>query len=169
MITHSRRRVVGWHLELRCRAKESITLVEQAAAARCVRPGTLTLGTDNGSAFTARQFKLILSGLGIAHRRGGLPRPREPGLHRELVRQAQGALRLAARVRDPRRGQGGDRHSHRRLPPPASLGPELQNPSRGRPDLGRCPRRPTNPRGLNCQRARGAGQSLPGGSSGRLR
>ena len=46
------REIVGWHLELRCRAKESIALVEQAAAARRVRPGTLTLGTDNGSAFT---------------------------------------------------------------------------------------------------------------------
>jgi putative transposase len=69
------REIVGWHLELRCRAKESIALVEQAAAARATRPQTLTLGTDNGSAFTARQFKLVLSGLGIAHRRGGYRDP----------------------------------------------------------------------------------------------
>ena len=69
------REIVGWHLELRCRAKESIALVEQAAAARTIQPGTLTLGTDNGSAFTARAFKLVLSGLGIAHRRGGYRDP----------------------------------------------------------------------------------------------
>jgi putative transposase len=40
-----------------------------------VPPGTLTIGTDNGSAFTARAFKLVLSGLGIAHRRGGYRDP----------------------------------------------------------------------------------------------
>jgi putative transposase len=56
---------------LRCRATESIALVEQAVATRGVAAGTLTLGTDNGSAFTARAFKLVLSGLGVAHRRGG--------------------------------------------------------------------------------------------------
>jgi putative transposase len=69
------REIVGWHLELRCRAKESMALVEQAALARAIRPGSLTLGTDNGSAFTARAFKLVLSGLGIGHRRGGYRDP----------------------------------------------------------------------------------------------
>ena len=69
------REIVGWHLELRCRAKESIALVEHAAAARAITPRTLTLGTDNGSAITARAFMLVLSGLGIAHRRGGYRDP----------------------------------------------------------------------------------------------
>ena len=69
------REIVGWHLELRCRAKESIALVEAAVAARGIGSGTLTLGTDNGSAFTARAFKLVLSGLGVAHRRGGYRDP----------------------------------------------------------------------------------------------
>jgi putative transposase len=69
------REIVGWHLELRCRAKESISLIERAVAARAIAPGTLTLGTDNGSAFTARAFKLVLSGLGVAHRRGGYRDP----------------------------------------------------------------------------------------------
>src|SRR5215207_5089857 len=63
------REIVAWHLETRCRAKEAIALIERAAAERAVAPGTLTLGTDNGSAFTARAFKAILAGLGIAHRR----------------------------------------------------------------------------------------------------
>ena len=69
------REIVGWHLELRCRATEAVALVEQAVATRGVAPGTLTLGTDNGSAFTARAFNLVLAGLGIAHRRGGYRDP----------------------------------------------------------------------------------------------
>ena len=69
------REIIGWHLETRCRAKEAIGLIEQAAAERDIPPGTLTLGTDNGSAFTARAFKAVLAGLGIAHRRGGYRDP----------------------------------------------------------------------------------------------
>jgi putative transposase len=69
------REIVGWHLELRCRATEAITLIERAAAQRAIAPGTLTLGTDNGSAFTARAFKLVLAGLGVTHRRGGYRDP----------------------------------------------------------------------------------------------
>jgi putative transposase len=69
------REIVGWHLELRCRADESVTLVDRTAAARGIRPGTLTLGTDNGSAFTARTFKLALGERGITHRRGGYRDP----------------------------------------------------------------------------------------------
>lgn len=69
------REIVGWHLELRCRAAESIALIERAAGAQGIVPGLLTLGTDNGSAFTARRFKAVLSGLGITHRRGGYRDP----------------------------------------------------------------------------------------------
>ena len=39
------------------------------------RAGTLTLGTDNGSAFTARATRLVISGLGVKHRRGGYRDP----------------------------------------------------------------------------------------------
>jgi putative transposase len=69
------REITGWHLETRCRAMEAIALIERAAAERAIAPGTLTLGTDNGSAFTARTFKTALSGLGIVHRRGGYRDP----------------------------------------------------------------------------------------------
>jgi len=69
------REIVAWHLQTRCRAKEAIGLIERAAAERAIAPGTLTLGTDNGSAFTARTFKAVLTGLGIAHRRGGYRDP----------------------------------------------------------------------------------------------
>jgi putative transposase len=69
------REIVAWHIEVRCRAREAITLVERAATERAIAPGTLTLATDTGSAFTARAFKAVLAGLGIAHRRGGYRDP----------------------------------------------------------------------------------------------
>jgi putative transposase len=69
------RELVGWGLEVRCRAVEAIAVVERAALEQAIVPGTLTLGTDNGSAFTARRFRGLLSGLGVAHRRGGYRDP----------------------------------------------------------------------------------------------
>ena len=69
------REIVGWDLTIRCRAVEAIAVIEAAVADQGIRPGTLTLGTDNGSAFTARATRLVLSGLGVAHRRGGYRDP----------------------------------------------------------------------------------------------
>ena len=69
------REIVGWGLETRCRAVEAIQVVERMVAEQGIPPGTLTLGTDNGSAFTARRFRQVLSWLGIAHRRGGYRDP----------------------------------------------------------------------------------------------
>lgn len=69
------REITGWSLELRCRADEAIAVVEHAVRSQGIVAGQLTLGTDNGSAFTARRFKAVLSKLGIAHRRGGYRDP----------------------------------------------------------------------------------------------
>ena len=69
------REIVGWELTVRCRAREAIAVIEQAVLEQGIRPGMLTLGTDNGSAFTARATRLVLSGLGVAHRRGGYRDP----------------------------------------------------------------------------------------------
>ena len=69
------REIVAWQLELRCRADEAIALVERAAAAYGIQEGELTLGSDNGSAFTARRFREKLAALGIRHRRGGYRDP----------------------------------------------------------------------------------------------
>jgi len=69
------REIVGWELSLRCRALEAIAVIEAAVAEQGILPGTLTLGTDNGSAFTARATRLVMSGLGVAHRRGGYRDP----------------------------------------------------------------------------------------------
>jgi putative transposase len=70
------REIVGWSLELRCRAAEATALIKQAVDEQRILPGTLTLGTDNGSAFTARSTRLAISGLGVSHRRGGYRDPR---------------------------------------------------------------------------------------------
>jgi putative transposase len=64
------REIVGWEQSLRCRAQEAIAVIETAVREQGILPGTLTLGTDNGSAFTARATRLVMSGLGVAHRRG---------------------------------------------------------------------------------------------------
>jgi putative transposase len=69
------REIVGWSLELRCRSEEAAALVNGAVTARGVGPGTLTLGTDNGSAFTSRDFRARLAEHGITHRRGGYRDP----------------------------------------------------------------------------------------------
>lgn len=65
------REITGWSLDLRCRQREAFAVVEAAAFKREIVPQTLTLGTDNGSAYTSRTFRTKLSGLGITHRRGG--------------------------------------------------------------------------------------------------
>jgi putative transposase len=69
------REIVAWQLGLRCRAEEAITLVDRAVAMHAIEAGELVLGSDNGSAFTARRFKARLAELGIHHRRGGYRDP----------------------------------------------------------------------------------------------
>jgi putative transposase len=69
------REIVGWDLTLRCRAQEAIAVIEAAVRDQGILPGTLTLGTDNGSAFTAKATRLVISGLGVRHRRGGYRDP----------------------------------------------------------------------------------------------
>jgi putative transposase len=74
------REIVAWQLSLRCRADEAIALVEYAAAAHEIQPGELTLGTDNGTQFTARRFRERLAKHGIKHRRGGYRDPESQAL-----------------------------------------------------------------------------------------
>ena len=50
-------------------------MIETAVRDQGILAGTLTLGTDNGSAFTARATRLVISGLGVRHRRGGYRDP----------------------------------------------------------------------------------------------
>lgn len=69
------REITGWALDVRCRKEEAIAVINTAVSQRGVLPGTLTLGTDNGSAYTSRQFRARLSELGVTHRRGGYRDP----------------------------------------------------------------------------------------------
>jgi putative transposase len=50
-------------------------VIRQAVDEQRILPGTLTLGTDNGSAFTARSTRLAISALGVTHCRGGYRDP----------------------------------------------------------------------------------------------
>jgi putative transposase len=69
------REIVAWQLSLRCRADEAIAVVDRAVALHGIEPGELTLGSDNGSAFTARRFRARLGELEVRHRRGGYRDP----------------------------------------------------------------------------------------------
>jgi putative transposase len=69
------REIPGFSLDLRCRRQEAEAVIEAAVAAHSIEPGRLTLGTDNGTAYTSRGFRAHLKDLGIAHRRGGYRDP----------------------------------------------------------------------------------------------
>lgn len=69
------RQIPAWTLDTRTRAAEAIGCVEAAVLAHQIKPGELTLGTDNGSQFTARDFRRHISDRGITHRRGGYRDP----------------------------------------------------------------------------------------------
>ena len=112
------REIVGWSLELRCRADEAIAVVERAAAAYAIQPGELVLGSDNGSAFTARRFRSRLAALGIRHRRGGYRDPESQAFIESWfgkLKQREVWLNEYETLDDARRGIGGyvDRYHHR--------------------------------------------------------
>lgn len=112
------REIVAWSLELRCRADEAIAVVEQAAAVHGIQPGELTLGSDNGSAFTARRFRAKLGELGIKHRRGGYRDPESQAFIESWfgkLKEREVWLNEYETLDDARRGIGGyvDRYHHR--------------------------------------------------------
>jgi putative transposase len=112
------REIVAWQLELRCRADEAIAVVERAAASYGIEPGELTLGSDNGSAFTARRFRTRLGELGIRHRRGGYRDPESQAFIESWfgkLKEREVWLNEYETLDDARRGIGGyvDRYHHR--------------------------------------------------------
>ena len=112
------REIVGWSLELRCRADEAIAVVERAVAVHGIEPGELVLGSDNGSAFTARRFKAKLAELGIRHRRGGYRDPESQAFIESWfgkLKEREVWLNEYESLADARRGIGGyvDRYHHR--------------------------------------------------------
>jgi putative transposase len=112
------REIIAWHVELRCRADEAIALIERAAALHAIEPGELTLGSDNGSAFTARRFRARLAELGIRHRRGGYRDPESQAFIESWfgkLKEREVWLNEYETLDDARRGIGGyvDRYHHR--------------------------------------------------------
>ncbi len=112
------REIVAWQLSLRCRADEAIAVVERAVALHGIEPGELTLGSDNGSAFTARRFKARLVELGITHRRGGYRDPESQAFIESWfgkLKEREVWLNDYETLDDARRGIGGyvDRYHHR--------------------------------------------------------
>jgi putative transposase len=112
------REIVAWHLQLRCRAIEAEQLILRAAAVYAIEPGELTLGSDNGSAFTARRFKAKLAELGIRHRRGGYRDPESQAFIESWfgkLKQREVWLNEYETLDDARHGIGGyvDRYHHR--------------------------------------------------------
>ena len=93
-------------------------MIERATAAHAMEPGELTLGSDNGSAFTARRFKASLAELGIAHRRGGYRDPESQAFTESWFGKLQERevwLNEYETLDDACRGIGGyvDRYHHR--------------------------------------------------------
>jgi putative transposase len=112
------REIVGWELSLRCRADEAITVIDQAVKAYGIQPGELTLGSDNGSAFTARRFRARLAELKIRHRRGGYRDPESQAFIESWfgkLKQREVWPNEYETLDDARRGIGGhiDRYHHR--------------------------------------------------------
>jgi len=69
------REITGWAIDVRCRQIEATAVINAAVAERGIPAGTLTLGTDNGTAYTSRSFQARLAERGIAYRRGGYRDP----------------------------------------------------------------------------------------------
>ena len=69
------REIAAWSIDVRCRAHEATAVIDRAIEQHGVGPGRLTLGTDNGTAYTSRSFRARLAEQGIAHRRGGYRDP----------------------------------------------------------------------------------------------
>jgi putative transposase len=112
------REIVAWQLELRCRADEAIAVVERAVTLHGIEPGELVLGSDNGSAFTARRFRGRLTEFGIKHRRGGYRDPESQAFIESWfgkLKEREVWLNEYETLDDARRGIGGyvDRYHHR--------------------------------------------------------
>jgi len=83
-----------------------------------IESGELTLGSDNGSAFTARRFRARLGELGIRHRRGGYRDPESQAFIESWfgkLKEREVWLNEYETLDDARQGIGGyvDRYHHR--------------------------------------------------------
>ena len=141
------REITGWALDVRCRAPEAIAVIDAAVADRGVPPGTLTLGTDNGTAYTSRAFRGRLGEHEITHRRGGYRDPESQA----FIESWFSKLKQRCVWREEFETLDEARHTIGpyidALPPPAPQRAGLPHAARSRGDLERS-RRPVNPSGL---------------------
>ena len=121
------REIVGFSLAVRCRANEAIAVFEAAIAGSGFVPDEvqvgeaaerLTVGTDNGSAFTSRAFRAVLAEREVAHRRGGYRDPESQAFIESWfakLKEREVWLNEYETLEDARRGIGGyvDRYHHR--------------------------------------------------------
>ena len=75
MVDCCAREIPAFGLDLRCRRQDAEAVIEAAVCTHSIEPDQLTLGTDNGTAYTSRGFRARLAELGITHRRGGHSEP----------------------------------------------------------------------------------------------
>ena len=150
------REIVGWSLELRCRAAEATAVIKQAVDEQRILPGTLTLGTDNGSAFTARSTRLAISALGVTHRRGGYRDPESQAFIESWFRylKERCVWRNEFETLDQAREVIAAYIDHYHDRPHSRL--DYRHTARGARHVGRCAGSATENRGLNRQRGKGA-------------
>lgn len=110
------RRITAWSLDLRAWAAVAERLIAGAVFELGIRAGQLTLGTDNGSAFTARRFRAALAGLGIAHRRGGYRDPQSQAFIESWFAKLKEREVWRSEYETPGAGASGHRRLHRTLP-----------------------------------------------------
>jgi len=129
---------------------------KHAVDEQAILPGTLTLGTDNGSAFTARSTRLAISALGLTHRRGGYRDPESQAFIESWLRylKERCVWRNAFETLDQAREviAAYIDHYHDRPPQPT----RLQDAARSARNVGRCDSTTTKTRGLNRQHGEGA-------------
>ena len=142
-------------------APEAEAVIEAGAEAHAIEPGQLTLGTDNGSAFTARRFRARLEELGDHPPPRRLPRPR---VARPSSSPGSGSSRSAwiwrseyETLDDARAAIAAyvERYHHR---PHSGLGYRTPKEVRKTWEDAQEIEATTKSRGLRCQRWRGPGQ-----------
>src|SRR3954447_22464018 len=74
-IDYCTREIVGWALDIAVAPTRPARPSPPPPAERGIRAGELTVGLDNGTAFTSRTFRARLGELEIRHRRGGYRDP----------------------------------------------------------------------------------------------